>query len=247
MCNRMSFKRQSASNTKKRTINFHVASKTTHLLHALCCFLSGCSKVSPAVSQRPLESPSPAPSIGSTTELRRQMEEITRVTNGPVGAAVALIEEGDVVAMNGAQRFPMQSVYKLPIGMAVLHQVDQGTLKLEQKVTVKPSEYVGSGQVSPLRDHNPRGVELSLGELLRYAVTESDGTASDVLLRVAGGAGACRSTSGLGIEGNVVTEKNLLAAALMCNIEIGQHRNPLWPYCESWLRPKAYRPPARSC
>ena len=155
-------------------------------------------------------SPSPSPSVCSTTELRGQLEEITRATNGPVGVAVTLIEGGDVVAINGAQRFPMQSVYKLPIGMAVLHQVDQGTLKLDQKVTVKPSEFVGSGQVSPLRDRNPRGVELSLGEVLRYAVSESDGTASDVLLRVVGGAGAVQKyLHELGIDGIMVldTEK----------------------------------------
>lgn len=174
---------------------------------ALCCLLNGCSKVSPAVSQRPLESPSPSPSTCSTTELRKQLEEIARATNGPVGVAVTLIEGGDVVAINGAQRFPMQSVYKLPIGMAVLHQVDQRILKLDQKVIVRPSEFVGSGQVSPLRDRNPGGVELSLGEVLRYAVSESDGTASDVLLRVAGGAGAVQKyLHELGIDGIMVVD-----------------------------------------
>ena len=101
----------------------------------------------------------------------------------------------------------MQSVYKLPIGMAVLYQVDQGTLKLDQKVTVRPSEFVGIGQASPLRDRNPRGFELSLGEILRYAVSESDGTASDVLLRVAGGAGAVQKyLQELGIDGIMVAD-----------------------------------------
>lgn len=177
---------------------------------AVCCLLNGCSKASPALSQGLAESASPSPSACSTTELRQQLEEIARATNGPVGVAVTLIEEGDVVAVNGTQRFPMQSVYKLPIGMAVLHQVDKGPLKLDQKITVRPSEFVGSGQVSPLRDRNPRGVELSLGEVLRYAVSESDGTASDVLLRVAGGAGAVQKyLQELGIDGIMVldTEK----------------------------------------
>ncbi|MDQ3908364.1 MAG: class A beta-lactamase-related serine hydrolase, partial [Acidobacteriota bacterium] len=40
---------------------------------------------------------------------------------------------------------------------------------------------------SPIRDKNPKGVELTIAELLRYAVSESDGTASDVLMNLAGG------------------------------------------------------------
>jgi beta-lactamase class A len=40
---------------------------------------------------------------------------------------------------------------------------------------------------SPIRDKYPDGTQLTVAELLRYAVSESDGTASDVLLRLAGG------------------------------------------------------------
>ena len=87
-----------------------------------------------------------------------------------------LIETGESVSFNADQRFPMQSVYKLPIGMAVLHRVDRGELKLEQKVRVGRSDFVGAGQHSPIRDRHPRGTELSAGELLRFMVSESDGT-----------------------------------------------------------------------
>jgi len=81
----------------------------------------------------------------------------------------------------------MHSVYKLPIAMAVLRRVDDGKLKLDQKVKVEKSDFVPAGMYSPVRDKNPKGAELSLAELLRYAVSESDGTASDVLLNLAGG------------------------------------------------------------
>ncbi|MGB8507321.1 MAG: class A beta-lactamase, partial [Pyrinomonadaceae bacterium] len=102
-------------------------------------------------------------------------------------AGVMLVETGESVAFNGAQLFPMQSVYKLPIAMAVLHQVDGGALKLEQKISVEKSDFVASGQRSPIRDAHPRGVEMSVGELLDFMVKESDGTACDVLLRILGG------------------------------------------------------------
>jgi beta-lactamase class A len=43
---------------------------------------------------------------------------------------------------------------------------------------------------SPIRDKNPNGTEATVKELLRLAVSESDGTASDVLLELVGGAEA---------------------------------------------------------
>lgn len=144
--------------------------------------------------------------------LRSQIEEIALSTGGPVGVAVSLIDSDEVVVLNAQQHFPMQSVYKLPIGMAVLQQIDQGKLKLDQQVSVKPVEYVRLGMHSPIRDKYPRGVELPLSEILRLAVSESDGTASDVLIRVAGGATAVMTyLRELGIDGIMVldTEKEI--------------------------------------
>jgi beta-lactamase class A len=105
-----------------------------------------------------------------------------------VGVSAELLETREVIAsFHAGERFPMQSVYKLPIAMAVLHQVDRGKLKLADRVHVDKSEYVLSGQHSPLRDAHPDGAVVTLEELLRLAVSESDGSASDVLLRLIGG------------------------------------------------------------
>jgi Beta-lactamase class A len=150
-----------------------------------------------------------SPSIG---DLRAQIEQISRDADGRVGVALTLLESGESVVLNGDQRFPMQSVYKLPIGMAVLSQTDQGRLKLEQKVRVTKKDFVRMGQHSPIRDNNPKGVELSVSELLRFMVSESDGTACDVLLRLVGGPQVVtRYLRGLGIKGIVVadTEKEI--------------------------------------
>lgn len=84
----------------------------------------------------------------------------------------------------------MQSVYKLPIGMAVVDLADHGELKLDQPVRVEHHELVPAALHSPIRDLHPNGnFDMTARELLRYAISESDGTASDVLLRLAGGPG----------------------------------------------------------
>lgn len=129
----------------------------------------------------------PTATIERNPELQDQIEQIATTAQGRVGVAALVLETGEIVSLNGDQRFPMQSVYKFPIGMAVLSQVDQGLLALDQQVRVETSDFVSDMQHSPIRDEYPQGVELSVAELLRYTVSESNSTASDVLLRLVGG------------------------------------------------------------
>src|SRR5436853_7138881 len=82
--------------------------------------------------------------MASTAELRGRIEQIARAAQGRVGATATVLETGESVALQGDKRFPMQSVYKLPIGMAVLNQVDRGALKREQTDRVLRSDFVAS-------------------------------------------------------------------------------------------------------
>jgi beta-lactamase class A len=115
--------------------------------------------------------------------------------------------------LNANEKLPMQSVYKFPIGLAILHAVEQGQLVLNQPILFLAADAVRLGQHSPLRDMHPQGgVTVPLQELLRLAVSESDGTASDILLRVLGGPVVVdRYIRGLGVQGIAVvdTEKTL--------------------------------------
>jgi beta-lactamase class A len=107
--------------------------------------------------------------------------------SGKFGVTALIIESGQNASINGFGHFPMQSVYKLPISIAVLQKVDHGQLSIEQSVEVRPSDFVSMGKRSPLRDQFPQGTKKSIRELIAYALIESDGTASDVLLKLAGG------------------------------------------------------------
>jgi beta-lactamase class A len=161
--------------------------------------------------------------------LSDRMAQIAGAVDGRIGAAGLIVETGESAGLHASDRFPMQSVYKFPIAMAVLHMVDGGALRLDQQVTVARAELAPAGLHSPIRDAHPQGdFQISLRDLLRYAVSESDGTASDVLLRLA--AGCDRVTSylrGLGIKGVMVatTEQE------MGRDEMAQYR--------SWSTPEA--------
>lgn len=142
----------------------------------------------------PIDFPTPEPSPAATplakmefkidAELEKQFAKIAEEARGRVGVAAVVIETGEAAFLNADQRFPMQSVYKLPIAMAAMEQVRLGEIDLDEKVGVTKDDMVREGMRSPLRDQNPNGGEFTIRELIRLALVESDGTASDVLLRL---------------------------------------------------------------
>lgn len=142
-----------------------------------------------------------------------EFAQIEKQTGGKLGVSAEVVETGAILDFHGAGHFPMQSVYKFPIAMATLQMVDEGLLNLDSPVRVEKSDLIGKGQHSPIRDMHPGGgFSLPLREILRYAVSESDGSASDVLLRVIGGAPKVQAMlTTLGIHGIQVldTERSL--------------------------------------
>nr|AIA10763.1 VEB-PER_beta_lactamase [uncultured bacterium] len=119
--------------------------------------------------------------------LRKRMEEITQTAKGKVGVAVLGIEDRDTLSVFGKDRFPMQSVYKFPVAIAVLHQVDQRKLSLQQKIHLRPEDLLPNTW-SPLREKYPQGnVDIPLSEVLLNTVALSDNNGCDVLFRLLGG------------------------------------------------------------
>ena len=112
------------------------------------------------------------------------LQQIAVEARGHVGVSARLIETGETFGLNEREHFPMQSVYKLPIAMAVMH----AGLPLDKPVRITKADLVPPALHSPIRDAHPQGdFDLPLREVLRFAIAESDGTASDVLLRLIGG------------------------------------------------------------
>lgn len=106
-----------------------------------------------------------------------------------IGVAAIHLESGRSVAVRGAERFPMGSVYKFPIVIAALQRVDAGTLKFDQTITIDPKDF--SPGWSPIRDDaKGKPVTVTVRELLRYTVSISDNTASDTTVRLLGGPAA---------------------------------------------------------
>ena len=119
--------------------------------------------------------------------LEAEIAGIAGSIQGKVGVGAVLLETGDAAWLNRNEHFASQSVYKLPIAMAVMKMIDDGRVRIDQDVTITPDDFVRRGFHSPIRNVNPSGTVMPLGEIVRYSISESDGTASDVLLDLAGG------------------------------------------------------------
>lgn len=103
-----------------------------------------------------------------------------------IGVTAIHLQSGRRVSVRGGERFPMGSVYKFPIALAVLRRADAGTLPLDRNVTIEPKDFAPGW--SPLRDRaKQQPITLTVRELVRHMVSISDNTASDALLRLAGG------------------------------------------------------------
>ena len=118
--------------------------------------------------------------------LQAEVARLAKMSDGVVGMSAWHVESNRRFEFHGDDRFPMASSYKVPIAVELLARVDRGELRLDQMVTIEPHDlHPGSGMISSLL--NKPGVALSLRNLLELMLLISDNSATDIVLRLAGG------------------------------------------------------------
>lgn len=133
--------------------------------------------------------------------LERELQRLGTLSSGVMGVAALHLESGRNAFLNADEPFPMASTFKVPIAVELLQRVDEGKLDLAQMVEVERHDYApGSGLLTDLI--NQPGLALSMRNLLEIMLLVSDNTATDLLLRHAGGGeGVTARMRKLGIEG----------------------------------------------
>ena len=117
------------------------------------------------------------------------IEQIASGLAGRIGFAAQEIGGDEVIAFNGDETFAMASTYKVAIATNVLDRVDKGELRLDQLVDVPHDMYV-AGEIAIAETFPYPGVQLSVANLIDVMITESDNTATDVCMGLAGGPAA---------------------------------------------------------
>ncbi len=121
--------------------------------------------------------------------LQRRLSNESNAAHGKVYVACSLPGTPLDCDLRAHGRPPMQSTFKFPLAMAVLHQVEEGKLRLGQTVRFAATDRYET--YSPLQKEFPGGdVDVPLETLCRLAAQSSDNIASDILLRVIGGPAA---------------------------------------------------------
>ncbi len=123
-------------------------------------------------------------SAQTTGALRQEIQQIISTKNAIVG--VSIIGGKDTLSVNGERHFPLQSVFKFHIAVAMLSEIDKGKFSLAQKIKIDKKDLLPN-LYSPLRDDHPDGATLTISRILEYMVSKSDNVGCDVLLRLIGG------------------------------------------------------------
>jgi beta-lactamase class A len=137
------------------------------------------------------KSPSPVTTVAQNQpgdvgqELERRLKTICDRAQGTVGLSVVHIESGKTISINGKSQLPLYSVFKLPLAIAVLKDVEENRLRLDQKVHVTPAETVPGAPENTALWQKP--VDFTIEQLLGFSISRSDNTSSDKLLQLAGG------------------------------------------------------------
>jgi beta-lactamase class A len=125
--------------------------------------------------------------FAQTTDLLRQkIQNIISTKNAEVGVSIIGNKGVDTLSINGDKHFPMQSVFKFHIGLAMLSEIDKGRFTLNQKIKIEQKDLLPN-LYSPIREKYPQGAILTISEILEYTVSKSDNVGCDVLLKLIGG------------------------------------------------------------
>lgn len=174
------------------------------------------------------------------TALQATLSTIAADANGTVSVACLLPGTTLNCDLHPHNHCPMQSVFKLPLAITFLHLAETGKLlpaqqpgesfstTLDRTVRFLPEDRLPHSH-SPLTDKYPdANVDVSLRELVRLAVGESDNGATQTLLRLVGGPAVVEHyIHSLGIDGFQLQDG-----------EQGLHRDLTAQY-RNWIEPAA--------
>jgi len=134
-------------------------------------------------------------------ELENKIEALANEAGLYAGFAAVDIVKGRTAFVRGGELFPMQGVYTLPIAVAFLRMIQSGGARFDAKARLTAAD-VAPGH-SPLAGRlRTKPTTFTAGQLLEHMLLNGDNTATDALLKLAGGPDKIQATiKSFGIDG----------------------------------------------
>ncbi len=116
-------------------------------------------------------------------DMQAQLYSAAMHAPGHVGIAVEDLATGETSGINASANLPAASTIKIPVMVEVFKQMEAGKIDLNTTVTMRASDRDwGWGDMADA----PIGTERSVNALLLLMITESDNTATNMLIRLVG-------------------------------------------------------------
>ena len=120
----------------------------------------------------------------SLDALKTQIQEAVKDIPTTFGVAVTVLETGEELLLNNHRAYQLASVFKIPVLVTAMQQVDLGRFKLDDRIPLKETDKTSpSGILCYLR----AGLQPTVEDLLMLMIIISDNTATDMVLDLVGG------------------------------------------------------------
>jgi beta-lactamase class A len=139
-------------------------------------------------------------------ELVDGLDKLSRAYSGRVGIYLRDLETGRTWEYNADKLFPSASLIKVPIMASVFEKIRLGYLTLDTQIKLTSRERVGgSGSLKWVRE----GTSLSVMEIIYKMITESDNTATRMLIDQVGMDYLSTAFKGLGLVHTNITPEGM--------------------------------------
>lgn len=126
-------------------------------------------------------------SVAKADAMRQRLAQIEAESGGRLGVSIVDTTSGLHAGLRTDERFPMCSTFKLLAVAATLAKVESGKEQLARRVAIEAADILS---YAPVTKQHVGAHGMSVSELCEAAITLSDNTAANLLLRSLGGPSA---------------------------------------------------------
>lgn len=113
--------------------------------------------------------------------LQEKLYSIVDTVPGTVG--IAIISDDDTVTVNNGVRYPMMSVFKLHQSLAVVDVINNQGSSIDSVIHIGRFELDSDTWSPMLKIYGEEDFDISIRDLIKYALTVSDNNASSLLFK----------------------------------------------------------------
>ncbi len=116
--------------------------------------------------------------------LKDDIQAAIKVADMEAGVFVWHVESGEQIDVNGDVSYPMASVFKIPVLATAGKQLQEGKLKLDDRIPLRDEDKSAGSGILPFFE---AGVSPTFRDLLTLMIIISDNTATDMNVALLGG------------------------------------------------------------